>query len=212
MARPRRYDDAVRRRLLDHASRLVSTHGADGVSLRRLAADAETTTAAVYALFGGRDELVAAVIQEGLRRFAAHLVAAPRTGEPAADLFALGLAYRRSALDDPHFYQVMFGSGLRAGADSTAEPTFLVLRDAVARRYPRATEAATTTEAIRLWALVHGLVGLELAGLLPGDAEERERRYRAALTGSAATDSRVGGGGDDPSESTERIRTPRPPG
>ncbi|WP_089771867.1 TetR/AcrR family transcriptional regulator [Ruania alba] len=193
MARPRQYDDAVRRRLLDHASRLISTHGADRFSLRQLAGAAETTTAAVYTLFGGRDELVHAVVDEGFTRFAEHLQSVAPSDDPSADLFELGLAYRRSALADPHFYRVLFGPGtLRSGTDSTAHPTFRVLVTAVARVHPDTDDAHVETEALRLWALVHGLVGLELAGLLPGDADEQDQRYRAALLGTAAHDLRTG--------------------
>ena len=58
-----------------------------------------------------------------------------------------------------------------------------MLRDAVARVVDarpatgapgaeRATEAA-----LGLWGHVHGLVSLELAGLLPGDEGERAERY-----------------------------------
>ncbi|UFU05169.1 TetR/AcrR family transcriptional regulator [Ruania halotolerans] len=201
MARPRQYDDAVRRRLLDRASHLISTHGVGGLSLRQLAAEAETTTAAVYTLFGARDDLVRAVVDEGFSRFAAHLRSVERSANPGADLLALGMAYRRSARADPHFYRIMFGPGeFRSGADSMAEPTFVVLAEAVARLHPGVDQTRTQAEALRLWALAHGLVSLELAGLLPGDEHEHEARYRAALVSAPGA---VG---------TSGVRTPQPPG
>ena len=199
MARPRLHDDALRTRLLEVASRVVADDGPSRLTVRDVAARAGTSASAVYALFGGRDELVAAVGAEALRRFAAHLAAAPRTDDPEADLLALGLAYRASALDDPHFYRVMFdtaGAGTRdaSAAPSTAQPTFTALADAVARVLRAhgapagAADAAAVPAALALWGLAHGLVELELSGLLPGDAAERAERYRAALTtvGAAA--------------------------
>src|SRR5690625_7182060 len=105
MARPRQYDDALRRRLIDLASEQISTHGVDTLSVRSLAQRAGTTTAAIYTLFGSRDALVDAVATEGLARFEAHLRAVPRTDEPAADLLTLGLAYRTSALAGPPLYR-----------------------------------------------------------------------------------------------------------
>ncbi|WNB84891.1 TetR/AcrR family transcriptional regulator [Cellulomonas sp. ATA003] len=206
MARPRLHDDALRTRLLEVASRVVADGGPRALTVRDVAARAGTSASAVYALWGGRDELVRAVGEEALRRFAAHLAAAPGTDDPEADLLALGLAYRDSALADPHFYRVMFdtaGAGAR-GPDappSTAQPTFTVLADAVARVLrshgapPDVAARAAVPAALTLWGLAHGLVELELSGLLPGDPAERAERFRdslvavggAAVPGAAAT-------------------------
>lgn len=181
MARPRLHDDALRDRLLDVASRAISAHGEGAVTVRSVATAAGTSPSAVYALFGSRDELVAAVSAEGFRRFAAHLAAVDRTEDPGADLAALGGAYRAFALADPHFYAVMFARGVRPGADrprAVEEPTFLVLHAAVARLVPDARKADDVT--LGLWGLVHGLVSLEIAGLVPGDDAERAARYASA--------------------------------
>jgi AcrR family transcriptional regulator len=59
--RPRTHDDALRDRLLDVAAATVSTGGLTVLSLRSLAAEVGTSTSAVYALFGGRAELVKAL-------------------------------------------------------------------------------------------------------------------------------------------------------
>jgi AcrR family transcriptional regulator len=206
MARPRLHDDALRTRLLEVASRAISSGGEAAVTVRTVATEAGTSPSAVYALFGSREDLVAAVSEEGFRRFAEHLSAAPRTDDPGADLFALGLAYRESALADPHFYRVMFYRAVPPAADAppaTHRPTFLVLRDAVVRvlaaipptpppppapgsgpeagtEAPQDPVARADVVAVALWGLVHGLVSLELAGLLPGDPETRARRYAEA--------------------------------
>lgn len=195
MARPRTHDDALRTRLLEVASRTTSEHGEAGVTVRSVAAEAGTSPSAVYALFGSREQLLAAVTAEGFRRFAEHLAAVPRTDDPRADLRALGLAYRASALADPHFYRVMFERGIGpAHDDETLAPpapepttpsprrdTFGVLRDAVARVIPDAPAERVETVALGLWALAHGLVSLELAGRLEGDAGSRARRYAETL-------------------------------
>jgi AcrR family transcriptional regulator len=207
VARPRLHDDALRTRLLDLASEAVSRDGERGLTVRAVAAAAGTSASAVYTLFGSREELLAAVSGEGFRRFAGHLAAVPRTDDPAADLRALGAAYRRSALADPHYYRVMFDRGVRPGNTAlppVEQPTFVVLRDAVARLVaavgaqdgpphdagkpagppdqdhlgPGADGVGSV--AVGLWGLVHGLVSLELAGQLPGTEAERAARYAAA--------------------------------
>jgi AcrR family transcriptional regulator len=185
MARPRVHDDALRARLLVEASTIVATRGAAGLTVRDLAARADTSASAVYSLFGSREDLVRAVGDEAFARFADRLAAVPRTDDPAADLLGLGIAYRQHALDDPHFYRVMFGAagaGLQDGTrgPATASATFGVLRDAVGRVLG-VQPAAAQEPALGLWALVHGLVELEMDGLLPeGSADRYARTLEAA--------------------------------
>lgn len=184
MARPRLHDDALRARLLDVTSRVISSDGEGAVTVRNVAADAGTSASAVYALFGSREALVEAVCGEGFRRFAEHLAAVGQSDDPVADLLGLGGAYRRFALADPHFYRVMFYravSPVPAGPASAIEqPTFRVLHDAVARAVGGAPPEHVLSAAVGLWGLVHGLVSLELVGLLPGDEREREAAFDRA--------------------------------
>ena len=184
MPPPKLHDATLRTALLVQTSRLVAEHGLEAVSVRAAAAAAGTSTSAVYALFGSREVLLSAVAQEATARFAAHLEAVASSDDPVGDLLALGLAYRDSALDDPHFYRVMFDAGParldRLGRD---EPTFGVLRSAVQRCIDDGATADDDAErlATTLWALVHGLVQLELAGLLGDDEDSRSTGYQLAL-------------------------------
>ncbi|MCL3860183.1 TetR/AcrR family transcriptional regulator [Actinotalea sp. K2] len=193
MPRPRLHDQALRDRLVEVASEVIAAAGPGALTVRDVARRAGTSASAVYALHGGREELVAAVADEAFRRFGTHLGTATRTDDPASDLLSLGLAYRRSALTDPHFYRIMFdvpGTGGQdpRGPHATARPTFHVLRDAVVRvlRAQGAptgdgTDRAGVEIAAALWGQVHGMVTLELAGLLPGTAEQRADRYERVL-------------------------------
>lgn len=181
MARPRTYDDQVRRRLLETASAAVASGGAAAVSVRAVAAEAGVTTAAVYSLFGSREALLSAVVEEGFRRFASHLSAVERTDDPAEDLISLGLAYRRNALQNPHFYRVMFGPGPESSA-AYGEQTFGVLEEAIAR-VAQCDQDEARRRAERVWAYVHGLVSLELSGLRAAVSEtsDAEADYLTAL-------------------------------
>lgn len=197
MPRPRLHDDALRTRLLEVTSQVISTAGSTAVTVRDVAGRAGTSASAVYALFGSREAMIEAVVEEGFRRFALHLAAAPRTDEPVRDLGELGRAYRASALADPHFYRVLFERRRTADEAAVERPTFLVLRDAVQRVLSGSSgeppDAGRAEEiALLLWANVHGHVSLELAGLVPGTASERAERYLRHLkvVGSAAFDGR----------------------
>ena len=175
-------------RLLERAVRTLSQEGPDALSLRKLAAEVGTSTTAVYSLFGGKPELLDAVFNEAFTRFGQRLSAAGASDDPVADLMRLAMAYRANALDEPHFYQVMFGplGGLlspHAESLRRAEATFHILRDAVRRAMDagRLRRQDPVVVASAMWATVHGLVSLELRALLPVTGDDPERIYRATL-------------------------------
>lgn len=188
MARPKLHDDVLRIRLLDTAGTLLTSDGPDALSLRRLAAEAGTSTSAVYALFGGKAGILRALFIEAFTRFAAHLDTVTPSDDPLADLIALGHAYRASALADPHLYAVMFGSPV-PGFEPTqedyahSEATFKTLLDAVRRASAAGLliEAEPDVIATALWANVHGLVSLELRGALKPGAVPVSELFGAAL-------------------------------
>jgi AcrR family transcriptional regulator len=179
---------SVRDEMVHAAVGLLDEHGPDALQTRRVAGAAGTSTMAVYTHFGGMRGLIAAVAEEGLRQFDAAL-SLPETDDPVADLFALGAAYRRYAIERPHMYRLMFGStsahGIHAPAGNVlgltvAEieqhiPSFAhvvraVRRSALAGRIgaqPR--DAAIVATAAQFWALIHGFVMLELAGFYGDD-------------------------------------------
>lgn len=188
VARPKLHDEALRVRLLEQAVRTLSEEGPEGLRLRQLAADVGTSTTAVYSLFGGKPGLLKALFDEAFARFGRRLAEIDYTGDPRADLLALGLAYRDSALAEPHFYQVMFGP-VRGAFDpdpesvERAEGTFTPLVDAVRRAIEAGhlRDTDPTTIATALWACVHGLVSLELRSLLPPAAGDPAELYLQTL-------------------------------
>lgn len=189
MPRPKLHDAALRERLLDRAGATLSAQGVAGLSLRTLAADVGTSTTAVYSLFGGKPGLLRALFDEAFRRLGGHLATATPGGDPVEDLVALGLAYRDSALADPHLYDVMFTGALgdlpldsasRAAAAATFEPLAGLVHRAVGSGALRA-DADPTTVSLALWAMVHGLVSLQLRALLPPAAGDPAQAFETAL-------------------------------
>ncbi|MFD0199528.1 MULTISPECIES: TetR/AcrR family transcriptional regulator [Saccharothrix] len=193
MPRPKTHDEALRGRLLERAGELLSTEGPGALSLRRLAADVNTSTTAVYSLFGGKPALLNAVYEEAFRRFGERIASVPQTDDPVEDLVQIGLAYRASALADPQFYLVMFSKVVPNFEPSeetkeAANQTFLpVVRD-VGRAVEAGVFAPEPPEriALAMWGMVHGLVSLELNGNLPPGVEIAavyERALRAHADG-----------------------------
>jgi len=200
MPRPREHDETTRQRLLDRAGVILDEEGLAGLSTRRLALDVSTTTRAVYSLFGDKAGLLRALYRAGFETLRGQTEAVPVTADPLDDIASLASAYRDSALRNRNLYSLMFDMvpGWRpqpedqAFARSTLRPLAAAVARAVDRGQLPDDVRGLTTE---LFALVHGLASLELAGLL-GGAEEAAARWEsavaAALRGHRATT--VGGG------------------
>ena len=168
---PRSQDPRIRTRLLEAAARLLAEEGPDALTTRRLAAEVGTSTMAVYTYFDGMEELRRAVRAEGFERLARFLDAVEPSRDTVAYLSALGAAYFFNALSNPHMYKQMFldpplgddpGVGLgtlervAAGAGAAIE----------AGRFRKADPMEVAKQC---WAMTHGIVTLQMAGLLTLD-------------------------------------------
>lgn len=183
MARPIIHDDSLRSRLLAVTAQLVAERGVDRVALREIAAAADTSTTAIYSLFGGRAELLIAVIDDGFKSFGDSQREAANGG-----LLALGRAYREWAMGHPSLYALMFSptpnamiecpSPTTESGDSIA-PLLAAVEIALAGAGVAEQPASA---AIAIWGQVHGLVSLELAGV-PLPAGSWDGAYEAALRG-----------------------------
>ena len=79
------------------------------MSLRELAQSQGTSTSAIYTIFGGKAELIEAIVREAHDSFSAAQREALGAGDSLECLQRLGMAYRRWALDHSSLYLVMFG-------------------------------------------------------------------------------------------------------
>jgi AcrR family transcriptional regulator len=170
---------------------MLADDGPDALALRRVAADVGVSTRAVYDLFGSKQKLLEAMFIEGFARLGAAFDAVPVTQDPVEDLLALGLAYRRAVLENPHLYELMFGHpvpGFRPAPEvvQATLKSFDILVKAIDRcAHDQLSDVDPRDAAMVLHGLVHGLVSLELRWGL-GAPDEADRRWNTAL--SALTD------------------------
>jgi AcrR family transcriptional regulator len=191
MARPKVHDEKLRARLLERAGSLVSEGGSEALSLRTLARDCETSTTAVYALFGGKNGLVTALFDEAFRQLGRRMSNLPPGGDALDDIVRTSVAYRDSALDDPHLFGLMFAGPTLLSAEAvsrTVAGTALgPLRAAVDRAVEEKALRPDTdraTVSLALWSTAHGWVSLQLRGFLPPGAAPRfEAAVRTVLEG-----------------------------
>jgi AcrR family transcriptional regulator len=188
---PRRLDPKVRAVLIEAAAKLIAEEGPAGLSTRRLAAEADTSTMAVYTYFGSMSELVREIVHDGFARLERLFSLVEPTDDPVADMVLLGRAYRHNAVTNRHVFGVMFGESSLGGFALTEED----------RQYGRFTLTRVTDCAMRcieagrfrhddpglvahqMWLGVHGTVCLELGAYLiaPYDADRCFESQIAAL-------------------------------
>ena len=184
--------DALRRALLDAASRLLTDEGPEALTMRRIAAAVGCSTTVLYTQFENKANLADALYREGFDRLRRTLEAVPRSGDPVADLRDLGRAYRASALANPSYYGVMFGRTIPGfvpppASRERAGETLTILVRAVAACVEAGAFRAEDPRAIAevLWAAVHGAVSLELAGYAR-DPAAADRRFETATAAARA--------------------------
>lgn len=125
MGRPREHDEETRAALRAAAERLVTEAGHAAFSVRAVADEADTTTRAIYSLFGSKEGLLVDAIAQGAFEFLFDEIGKlAETDDPAADLIAVGVpVFRRLVLEHPARYRIAFQRivpGLTAGPELTA--------------------------------------------------------------------------------------------
>lgn len=177
--------ESIRETALNATRRLLLHEGPAALSMRRIAREVGSSTTVLYTLFGGKQQLIDALWIDGMYRLAdAQQAAAASTSDPTARLRALGEAYRIFALDDPDTYRLLF-AGAVPGYQPSPEALTLgrrsmtPLADAVQATLPPPdpadpeahvrTRAQADITAATLWATIHGVVSLELAGHFSAD-------------------------------------------
>ena len=162
----------TRQAILDAARELVSEHGPYGLSLREVARRIDYSPAGLYEYFDSKDELLAAVLEEGFARFGTYLMGVPLDLPPRSYLLELGMAYLRFAQENPQHFMLIFNSPSVCDAPAAEElvshTTFAALVTAV-RRCIEAGDfpvAYPEEELVFLaWSLVHGMATLQLTQL-----------------------------------------------
>lgn len=188
IGRPRLHNSETEARLLAAAESILERDGLAALSLRRVADDAQTTTRAVYSLFGGKDGLTVALARRAFEILAVLLDELPATADPAADLVEAGVrVFRRFACDHPSLFrlavqQTLAPIELTRQARPTANAAFEQLTTRVARLEQAHALGGRTVPAAaaEFHALCEGLAAVELRGML--GSLDAERTWREALS------------------------------
>lgn len=170
--------------LLDAAEELVQDRGVEGLSIRCLAEQVGATTRAVYASYGSKAGLLAALGERTFDILGAGVAALPLTDDPGADLIEAAVSvFRRFALEHPSLFrlavqQVATPAEVIERFRPSAHTAFAELE----RRIARLGVTPTGDAALAFHALCEGMAAVELRCMTdPERAEAQWRRAFAAL-------------------------------
>lgn len=156
------------------ARELLEEAGADGLSMRKLAARLGIRAPSLYKHFASKEALEAALISIGFDEQAGLFRAV--LADSREPLVAMGEVYRKFAKDNPQLFRLMYDRGLNRAL------LFEGSEDAAAA--PAISAAGEDQDLARAaWAFAHGMTALELNGRFPEDADldAAWRRGMAAL-------------------------------
>ena len=166
----------MRRQILNLASQLLTTEGPQALSMRKLALALGVSTIVLYTYFKDKQDILDELYQEGFERLRHDLSLVPRGTDPMAYVMELGRTYRRSAVANSTYYQIMFsrcvpGFNPSEASRETSKQAFGIWAAGVQRcidaniihgaHTGRAAEVAQV-----LWGMLHGMISLELFGYL----------------------------------------------
>jgi AcrR family transcriptional regulator len=177
----------LRDRVLRVALTRLNGEGVGGFTTRSVAAGAQTSTPAVYELFGDRAGLVRAMFFEGFRILARRLDRVADSDDPRADVVRCFDVYRRFVREHPALADLMFSRPFADFDPGPAEQAAgTATRMHVVRRVQRCIDAHAmhgdaTDIAHALLALAQGLSAQESAGWLGTSRASVNRCWAAAL-------------------------------
>jgi AcrR family transcriptional regulator len=182
----RPHDGKLRRALIDAALELVEASGTRGLSWREVARRADVSHTAPYRHFANKEELLAAVAEQGFRSLTERMVE-QMAGAPddiSRRFEAMAIAYVEFAAENPAHFRVMFGRdvpdinkhpALREAHDVTNGLFRMGVAQVLAEAGKFGIEVDADHFTLMAWSLVHGLASLTVDGRV-GDVGEAAAR------------------------------------
>jgi len=177
----------MRDHVVQVALETLASEGVAGFTTRKVAADASTSTPAVYELFGDKAGLVRELFFEGFRLLRGHYDTLEPSDDPVEDLIGLTQLTRSFALENPELVQVMFSrpfAHFDPGPDETQAGA--EVRELIVGHVRRGVESGNlegdpTDIAHGLLALTLGLAGAQMSSRLGTSRASINRRWDQAV-------------------------------
>jgi AcrR family transcriptional regulator len=169
----------TRNSILDAALAVYGRAGARGFSMRAVAADVGITATAIYRHYPDKAALGRALLERARQLLGGFLLEGVRGKDALERLWSCADAYVRFAVEHPQLYRLLFLDpldealpDLRSLADRREDVPFHFVVDRIREAMDEGIIARTDPmrAGLTVWAHVHGLCALSLAGRLPGES------------------------------------------
>jgi AcrR family transcriptional regulator len=151
---------ARRAQIISAARRIAELEGWSSVTVRRLSDEISYSQPVLYAHFGSREGILAAVAIEGFRELGLALEKARKRVKRGNAVESVAVAYLEFAASSPALYEVMFSLSLSVPFGAAATPP--ELRFAFSQLLELFPERSSKAEVIAelFWASLHGIAEL----------------------------------------------------
>jgi AcrR family transcriptional regulator len=172
---------ARRTQILTAARRIAELEGWSNVTVRRLSDEISYSQPVLYAHFGSREGILAAVAIEGFQEIGLALEKARKRVKPGNTVKSVAAAYLEFAESSPALYEVMFSLNLTVPFDAAATPP--EMRFAFSQILELFQEQRAKPEVISelFWASLHGIAELTRTKRFPRSRQDLRVRLLVEL-------------------------------
>jgi AcrR family transcriptional regulator len=178
----------LRSRIAQVAQELFASEGIEGISMRKLAQRAGVTATAIYRHFRDKDEILDALISDGLAVLSDYLAPALKAKDPERGLRELIDAYLRFAIEQPKYFDLAFlvpspNTRMSEELERHNRATFkLAIEQVAACMESGIFQPGDPIEtAVFLWSTAHGLVTLFRTNRFGPDSRQFSALYRNTI-------------------------------
>jgi AcrR family transcriptional regulator len=172
---------ARRAQIISAARRIAEIEGWPNVTVRRLSDEISYSQPVLYAHFGSREGILAAVAVEGFQELGLALEKAKRRAKAGGAVEAFASAYLAFASSSPALYEVMFSLSLNVPFADPATPA--ELQFAFAQLMELFKNQGSQSEVLSeiFWASLHGLGELTRTKRIPRSRQKERVKALVAL-------------------------------
>jgi AcrR family transcriptional regulator len=172
---------ARRAQIIGAARRIAELEGWSNVTVRRLSDEISYSQPVLYAHFGSREGILAAVAIEGFREIGLALEKARKQAKRGNTVESVAAAYLRFAEFSPALYEVMFSLNLSVPFDDPATPPELHFAFSQLLELFPGPGAKSEVLSELLWASLHGIAELTRTRRFPRSRQKERVRTLVEL-------------------------------
>jgi AcrR family transcriptional regulator len=172
---------ARRAQIISAARRIAELEGWSNVTLRRLADEISYSQPVLYAHFGSRNGILAAVAIEGFQELGLAMENARKRVKRGNPVESVAAAYLEFAASSPALYEVMFSLNLSVPFDDPATPPELRFAFSQFLELFPGQSSKPEVKAELFWASLHGMAELTRTKRFPPSRQKERVRVLVDL-------------------------------